>query len=298
VSTALARTTPTSVARETIHVHSKSFALASKLLGERLRDETAILYTWCRRADDAIDHAPSRFDAREELLRLNRELDAAYRGTARDPVMAAFGDLVRARNIPPSYPAALLAGMEMDVAGTSYTTIDELIVYCYRVAGVVGLMMSHVFGVRDDDALVHAAHLGIGMQLTNICRDVAEDAERDRVYIPSELLVHHGMEGSVRELLALADRYYASGAAGEHALPWRAAVAVRAARGIYSAIGSEIAAQDHDVMAGRAVVPRRRKIAHVALATLRTLAELPWRPFACSVRTPTRTLEVGDVPRV
>jgi phytoene synthase len=159
-------------------------------------------------------------------------------------------------------------------------------------------MMSHVFGVRDDDALVHAAHLGIGMQLTNICRDVAEDAERDRVYIPSELLVHHGMEGSVRELLALADRYYASGAAGEHALPWRAAVAVRAARGIYSAIGSEIAAQDHDVMAGRAVVPRRRKIAHVALATLRTLAELPWRPFARSVRTPTRTLEVGDVPRV
>jgi phytoene synthase len=119
VSTALARTTPTSVARETIHVHSKSFALASKLLGERLRDETAILYTWCRRADDAIDHAPSRFDAHEELLRLNRELDAAYRGTARDPVMAAFGDLVRARKIPPSYPAALLAGMEMDVAGTT-----------------------------------------------------------------------------------------------------------------------------------------------------------------------------------
>jgi phytoene synthase len=316
VTTALVHASPTHLARQTIAAHSKSFALASKLLGARLRDATAVVYTWCRRADDAVDEL-SAFSAREELLRLQRELRSVYAGTARDPVLAAFSDVVKARGIPMTYPGALLAGMEMDVSSARYQTVDDVIVYAYRVAGVVGLMMAHVFGVRDDQALVHAAHLGIAMQLTNICRDVSEDWNRGRLYVPADLLARHGatdlagdlgkplpdsarvpLAASVAELLQLADRYYASGAAGEHALPWRAALAVRAARGVYSAIGNELAARDHDVTAGRAVVPRNTKLARVAAATARTLVEAPWRIFRRRARVPTRTLELRDVPRL
>jgi phytoene synthase len=317
VSCALVEARPAQIARQTIAHHSKSFALASKLLGPRLRDETSVVYAWCRRADDAIDNARSPHDSREELLRLNRELDAVYLSTSRDPVLAALAGVVKARSIPRRYPAELLAGMGMDVAGARYETTDDLINYAYRVAGVVGLMMSHVFGVRDDDALVHAAHLGIAMQITNICRDVAEDWDRGRLYVPDEILARHGarglsnelgapmsaparasMSGAVSDLLALADRYYASGARGEKALPWRAAIAVRSARGVYSAIGTRIEERDHDVFAGRAVVSRGTKLARVAGALARTAVELPGRVFARRPTVPTRTLGNGDVPRL
>ena len=281
---ALATAGPTAIARATIRHHSKSFALASRLLPARERDQTAVVYTWCRRADDAVDAADARATD-DTLARLARELDDAYAGTARDPILAAFGDVARARSIPQRYPAELLAGMAMDVRGSRYCTIDDTLLYAWRVAGVVGLMMAHVFGVSDDAALVPAAHLGIAMQLTNICRDVAEDWDRRRLYLPDDLLARHGasglaadlgrplpssarapLAGALAELLGIADHYYRSGDRGIRALPWRAAIAVRAARRIYAAIGARLARTGHDVFAGRAVVPTARKLAHVVAA--------------------------------
>jgi phytoene synthase len=311
---ALAPRPPAAVARATIAHHSKSFALASTLLGRRLRDQTAIVYTWCRRADDAVDGPGA--DPQAALVRLRAELDDVYVGRVRDPVLAAFADVVSERAIPRHYPEALLAGMAMDAHGTRYTSLDELTLYCWRVAGVVGLMMSHLFGVASDDALPRAAHLGIAMQLTNICRDVAEDWERGRLYLPDELLARHGAGGlhrelghplparahaaiasTVAELLALADRYYRSGDRGVRFLPWRAALAVRAARGVYSAIGDRIARTHHDVTAGRAVVPHGAKLAKVAGAAARVAASAPLRALRRrSARVPTLTLEVSDVP--
>ncbi|HET9992739.1 MAG TPA: phytoene/squalene synthase family protein, partial [Kofleriaceae bacterium] len=235
--TALVALAPAAVARATIAHHSKSFALASRLLGRRLRDQAAIVYTWCRRADDAVDEAPA---GEEAIERLDHELFAAYSGCASDPVLAAFGEVALARNIPLAYPRQLLAGMAMDVRGSTYVTVEDLLVYAWRVAGVVGLMMTHVFGVADEAALVPAAHLGIAMQLTNICRDVGEDARRGRVYLPAELVGELGILGARRALLALAARYYRSADTGVAALPWRASVAVRAARNVYSAIGARI----------------------------------------------------------
>ncbi len=319
-STALVGQAPAHVARATIAHHSKSFALASRLLGPRLRDQTAVVYTWCRRADDAVDEAPLA-DRPGALVRLGTELDAAYAGTADDTVLAAFGDVARARALPRLYPDELLAGMRMDVEDARYTTDEQLFTYCWRVAGVVGLMMSHVFGVADDDALVAAAHLGIGMQLTNICRDVAEDWERGRLYLPDELLARHGAAGlggelgrplpastraplaaAVAELLARADRYYRSGDRGVRALPWRAAIAVRAARGVYAAIGGRIARTGHDVTAGRAVVPTGAKLGRVAVAVAGVALTSPLRALRAAtghtVRVPTRTLELPDVPRL
>jgi len=309
---------PAQVARATIAHHSKSFALASRVLGPRLRDQTAVVYTWCRRADDAIDEHDHADGAglRAVLTRLHTELDSAYAGTATDPVLAAFGEVARARLIPRLYPDELLAGMAMDASDTRYTTVDDLRRYAWRVAGVVGLMMSHVFGVKDDEALIHAAHLGIAMQLTNICRDVAEDWDRGRLYLPDELLALHGADGlvhdlgrplpasarapiarTVADLLALADAYYRSGDRGVASLPWRAAGAVMAARRVYAAIGGRIRRADHDVTAGRAVVSTGAKLGLVAAALGRLVVSAPARILSRRhVRPPTRVLEFADVP--
>ena len=307
------------LARATIAHHSKSFALASRLLGRRVRDQTAVVYTWCRRADDAIDERPGASPAElaDVLAVLGAELASAYAQTARDPVLVAFGDVARARGIPRHYPEELLAGLAMDAVPTRYLTVDDVLAYSWRVAGVVGLMMSHVFGVTDDAALVHAAHLGLAMQLTNICRDVAEDWERGRLYLPDELLASHGAAGlaaelgrpfpraarapiarTVAELLALADRHYRSGDRGIRALPWRAALAVSAARRVYAAIGHRIARRDHDVTAGRAVVPGGAKIGHVASAVLRVALAAPRRVGSPPAKVPLRILERGDVPQL
>ncbi len=316
-SLALVRT-PTDLARGVIAHHSKSFALASRLLPKQARDDAAVLYAWCRRADDAVD---TSFADRTVIATLTRELDVAYAASADDQLLAAFGEVVRAREIPRTYPAELLAGMAMDLDGTRYASVDDLIAYAWRVAGVVGLMMTHVLGIDDEDALVSAAHLGIAMQFTNVCRDVAEDWQRDRLYIPDEVLARHGAGGlmhelgrplpatavsplrsAVRDVLALADRYYRSADRGLAALPWRAAFAIRSARDIYAAIGGEIARRDHDVTAPRAFVPAHGKAVRIALAALRISASGPRRIVRRLAgrrhATPTRILELADVPRL
>jgi phytoene synthase len=319
-TTALVPVAPAAVARHAIAHHSKSFALASRLLGRRLGDQAAVVYTWCRRVDDAVDLGSAR-DGAAELARLERELRQAYVGVAVDPVTDAFGAIARDRAIPLAYPRELLAGMRMDLDDTRYDTLEQLVTYAWRVAGVVGLMMAHVFGVFDDEALVPAAHLGIGMQLTNICRDVAEDWERGRLYLPDDLLAAHGARDlagelgaplpasahrsvarAVADLLAIADRYYRSGERGLPALPWRAALGVRAASRVYAAIGTRIRRADHDVLAGRAVVPRAHKLAKVAGAAVHVALSAPARWVRATrdrrATTPRRLLELGDVPRL
>ena len=316
MTAAVARPAPIALARAEIERGSKSFAMASKLLDTRTRDHTAVVYAFCRRADDAVDEiAPVHQPA--AIVRLQGELSAIYRGDIEDPVLAAFNHVAGERSIPRHYPAELLAGMAMDVDGTRYLDFRQLHHYCFRVASVVGLMMCHVFGIRDDEALVPAARLGIAMQLTNICRDVAEDWTRGRLYLPDDLLAQHGagglvgelgrplpqsahrpLAGAIQELLALADVHYLASKRGIPALPWRAALAVRAASRIYRAIGDRIRAQHHDVLAGRAVVPRNTKLVHVAHASLATLLAAPGRALARRAHIPTRILEVTDVPLV
>ena len=305
---------PIAIARAEIERGSKSFAMASKLLDARTRDQTAVVYAFCRRADDAVDEVPLT-DQPAAIIRLQGELAAIYRGRATDPVLAAFNHIAWERTIPHHYPAELLAGMAMDVYGARYRDFCDLHRYCFRVASVVGLMMCHVFGVSNDDALVPAARLGIAMQLTNICRDVAEDWTRGRLYLPDDLLARHGagglagdlgcpfpqraripLAGAVRELLALADTHYRAADHGIPALPWRAALAVRAARRIYAAIGDRIRDNHYDVLAGRAIVSRNTKLRHAVQASLSTLLAAPTRVLAGRARVPTRILEVSDVP--
>jgi phytoene synthase len=276
--------------RASIAKNSKSFTLASRLLPGSLKDEAAVVYAFCRRADDAVDLAPKREQA-AAVSRLRRELDSIYAGeTQSDAVLAAFQDVAALRGLPADYAHELLAGMEMDAAGAAYADYDDLLLYCFRVAGTVGLMMSHVFGVRDASALRHAAHLGMGMQLTNVCRDVLEDWGLGRMYLPDALLRDAGSAGLagdlggpfpdvartgvsrvIRELLHRAEGFYASGDAGLPMLSLRTAIGVGTARLVYSDIGRVILAQGADPLAPRAVVGKGRKLALALVAAGRAL---------------------------
>lgn len=272
-------TSAVALARASVAQHSKSFALASRLLPGSSRDTARIVYAWCRRADDAIDLAPQEnlANASDGLL---AELDDLYAGrAARDPIVAAFGEVIRKARIPELYPRELLLGMRMDVEQVRYETWDDLLLYCHRVAGTVGLMMCHVLGVKDARALKNAAHLGIAMQLTNIARDVAEDWRRGRLYVPDEVLAAHGapqlarhlgteipafalpaLSQGVRHLLERAQSFYESADVGILALEGQSAWAVATARAVYSEIGRELAQRSFAVDTGRAHVSKARKL--------------------------------------
>jgi len=271
--------------REVIRRHSKSFALAARLLPRAARDRAEALYAWCRAADDRIDHAADRAAAEVALADLRTEVADVYAGR---PVATAAADALRraaaACGIPREYPLELLAGFEMDVLDTRYATAAELLLYCHRVAGVVGLMMCHALGVTDDEGRPHAGHLGIAMQLTNIARDVDEDWGRGRLYLPAEWLRGVPAPGeklsgavaapAVRCCLELADRYYASGEAGLRYLSPRCRPAIRTAARVYRAIGGEVAARRYRPSAGRAVVGTGRKLAILARSAAASLPEL------------------------
>lgn len=271
-------------ARAIIVTHSKSFSLASLLLGATTRTAVERLYAYCRRADDAIDcAAPGEHGA--ALERLQSELNAVYEQDAPlDPIAVGLRTVARAYQIPREYPAALLEGLALDVTGKRYATIDELLHYCWCVAGSVGAMMCHVLGVTRQRAVVHGVHLGIAMQLTNICRDVAEDWQRGRLYLPGELLpdlelrgtvpprsARRALAGAVERLLSEANAFYRSGDAGLRYLPLRARFAVAVARRLYSGIGYELAERRFDATLGRARVPGARKVQCVARGALDTL---------------------------
>jgi phytoene synthase len=286
------RETPLDVLRR----HGKSFFLAHALLPPDARAAAQVIYAWCRRADDLVDERPVE-EAAPALAGLERELDAIYEGSPQaDPLLAAFQEVVVSYGIPKQYPSDLLSGFRMDVEGTVYGTLLDLYQYCYRVAGTVGLMMCHVMGVRDPAALRHAVHLGIAMQLTNICRDVVEDWARGRLYVPLTLLggrpPARGIQGSfpedlvvpiahaVERLLSAADQFYASADRGLRYLPPRSMWAVLVARLVYSSIGAVLRRRGCDVTRGRAYVRFPMKLWLAGRALVRVFAAFRTWPSA------------------
>ena len=262
--------------RQAIRKGSKSFWLASLLLGPKLRDDASGLYAYCRRADDLIDLAPPE-QVHGALARLREELDQVYAGASlSEPEPRELQRLVFEKHIPREYPEALLRGFQLDAEGKQYQTLFELYDYCWCVAGSVGAMMCHVLGVRRERAVAHGIHLGMAMQLTNICRDVAEDWQRGRLYLPQELVpglapaagateipAEHlaSCARAVRRLLSEADTLYASGDRGLPYLSFRSRLAIATARQVYSTIGERILEQDANVLAGRAFVSGAGKLA-------------------------------------
>jgi len=283
--------------REVIRRHSKSFALASRLLPPTERKRAEALYAWCRAADDAVDHASSPAAAEEALAKLHAGVEAVYTGRPVTGPATALRLLVDECGLPRLYPLEMLAGFGMDAAGNRYRTADELMLYCHRVAGVVGLMMCHAFGVSDDAALPHAAHLGTAMQLTNIARDIAEDWGCGRLYLPEQWLHRVPQPGerlndtelapAVRRLLDTAATFYRSGHAGMVYLSPRCRLAVRVAALVYADIGREVAQLGHRATGPRAFVSKWRKLLLVAQA----VGEMRSNRRAKTMRTPTAVWE-------
>ncbi len=242
---------------------SQSFATAARLFDRRTRDDAVMLYAWCRYCDDVIDgqtlghdQTENFRDGQQQRLALLRQHTAAALGGGQTnkPVFEALRRVVDRHQIPVRHPEELLRGFEMDVVERSYATIEDMLDYCYHVAGVVGVMMAMIMGARDPHVLDRACDLGIAFQLTNIARDVVEDARAGRCYLPAEILARHGLnkidpdDSTQRtrlhavavELLDLAEAYYLSANQGLASLPPRSAWAIATARRVYRAIGTKL----------------------------------------------------------
>lgn len=282
------------LSQERIEKGSKSFAAAAGLLPADVRASTYMLYAWCRYCDDMIDgqelgsasrivnEEKAQQNANEIVDELRRQTLAASRGEPDGPVFEALSRVLAAHDIPERHPLELIDGFAMDASGRTYETLSDTILYCYHVAGVVGLMMARVMGVYDLPTLQRAVDLGIAFQLTNIARDVMDDAATGRIYLPLSWLAEagvrperiedpasrEGVAGVTKRLLAQADRYYASADYGIAALPVRAAVSIAAARSVYGAIGSKVRARGKHAWDQRAVVSKPYKMAAAALAPL------------------------------
>ena len=277
---------------------SKSFSAASLLLDRQSRTGAQMLYAWCRHCDDQIDsqqdgfaaHGPSA-PSRDTLDYLRMETRRALAGEPVDhPAFVAFQQVVERHGIPHRYPMELLEGFAMDVDSYSYRKLDDTLLYCYHVAGVVGVMMAYVMGVKNGDALLRAADLGIAFQLTNISRDVMDDARMGRVYLPTDLLkaagvppeeileVEHraGVFEVVQRLLTEADGYYDSALFGLPKLGWRAAWGIATARYVYRYIGRLVIGRGAAAWDERAVVSGGRKLYGAWCGLLRSFS-------ACSV---------------
>jgi phytoene synthase len=252
---------------------SKSFFAASLLLPPRVKTSATALYAFCRVADDAIDLGD---DPKQAVIELHRRLDAAYEGAPYDhPIDRAFAAAVAAHRIPKSLPAALVEGLAWDSQGRRYETFDALLDYAARVAGAVGVMMALLMGVRDSQSLARAADLGVAMQLTNIARDVGEDARANRFFLPADWCWDAGLDvdlflqsprfcpalaSIVQKLLDEAEILYKRAESGIARLPLDCRTGIAAARRIYAGIGHDVAAAGYDSVNRRARVPASRKL--------------------------------------
>jgi phytoene synthase len=282
------------VCHEILARGSKSFVTASRMLPKRLHDRTAALYAFCRVADDAVDLGT---DVQAAIARLHQRLDRVYAGAPEpDPVDRAFCDVVQTCGIPQAIPRALIEGFEWDAQKRRYATGEELDAYCARVAATVGVMMTLLFGERSKVLLSRACDLGLAMQLTNICRDVGEDARAGRIYLPLAWLAEAGVDKDelvarpahspalasvVKRVLDRADECYRRADLGMTLYPYDCRLGVRAARLIYAEIGRVIVKNGYDSVSTRAYTSKARKL----LLLVRALPVLLRRRRSCNEPT-------------
>lgn len=245
---------------------ARSFSLAALLFDANTRSAVQFLYAWCRHCDDQIDEATHPAEAEARLSHLVQQTHMALGDRpVEDESFAALRWVFTTYEIPAEYAFELLEGMRMDLDHRSYQTLEDLKLYCFRVAGVVGLMMTHIMGVSHERALKHAVDLGMAMQMTNIARDIAEDRQLGRVYIPQAWLGHDDrppsrMTAAAKTLVDTAENYYQSGLAGLDYLPINAGLAISSAAMIYREIGREVVRRGEHAWDERVVISFPRKL--------------------------------------
>ncbi len=258
-------------------IYSKSFAVSTRFLPEKKRWATYAIYGFCRYVDNLIDVPRERTS--EELYKeaeaIKEELRIGYRtGESEHPVIRAFLLAAKEYNIPLEYPLDLIKGVQMDLVSERYKTFDDLYLFCYRVAGVVGIMMTHILGTNSKEAFHFAEKLGIGMQLTNILRDIQEDKEMGRVYLPKneleafglsyEDIINENFSEDFRKLMEFqikrAHKYYSEAESGIMLLSKKSRYAIYTASRIYRGILNKIEANDYNPFLGRVYVSNSKKI--------------------------------------
>jgi len=264
-----------------------NFYYSFLFLPKSRREAMYTVYAFCKAADSAVDEPPPDSNPTEELTRWRAELDAVYGGTPTWPIMISLAHHAKQLSIPKAYFEELIKGVEMDLTTQRYRTFDELSVYCYRVASIVGLICLHVFGPTSPHAQDYAVDLGMAFQLTNILRDLGTDAEQGRIYLPLEDLAQFGCteadllqrKGSpqLKELVhfeaSRARRFYARAQAALESLPARDRRALTVAeimRAVYSRILKRIERPDHQTFGPRARLSTSHRLGVAAGIWLRS----------------------------
>ena len=254
--------------------HSKTFHLSSLFLSAAQRSAVWAVYAFCRTADDIVDRIAPAGERLDAIDAWERKLTGAYDGRTTDPIFIAFADAARRFDIPIQPALDLLRGARMDVTVRRYATYDALLEYCYLVASTVGLLVMPILGTRSPDAAGYGVALGRAMQMTNILRDVGEDARMGRIYLPAEDLQRFGcgepaiLAGVVNEPFVALMRFqiervramYADAEPGIALLAPESRYTVRLALSLYRGILARIEANGYDVFTRRAYVPLRAKM--------------------------------------
>ena len=266
-----------------------SFHWARYLLGKTHANRATRLYRFCRYIDDLADEATSVLDAKQALQLLKNDIATSH---ARNAITQDALLLIKECNIAPEIIQALIDGVMSDLEPVAMQNMNDLLRYCYRVAGTVGLMMCKVLDINDEKAYPFAIDLGIAMQLTNICRDIADDAKLGRRYLPASMVgnikafdlvnpsadMQANLQHGVKNLLSIADKYYNSGEGGLPYIPTNARFGMAVAAKVYGEIGTVITQQGYQYWLGRAVVSNKTKL-RVTIFTLLNAIVSPqfWR---------------------
>jgi phytoene synthase len=270
---------------------SKSFYISAKMLPRERRWATYALYGFCRYVDNLVDNPRHR--STQELLAeaefIMQELQIAYRsGESEHPILKPFIVVAKNYNIPIEYPQDLIRGVIMDIQNIRYKSFEDLYLFAYRVAGVVGLMMTYVLGYKDEAAFGYAEKLGIAMQLTNILRDIREDKNIGRIYLPLDELrefgvtesdiMHEHMTPALHKLMRFqverAQKYYHEANPGIKLLIPESRFAIYSASKIYNGILHKIEHRDFNPFLGRVFVPQMKKISILLKEVVRSKLEV------------------------
>lgn len=265
------------LSKSIIKYHAKSFYFASAFLPKQKKLATYIIYCFCRYVDNIIDKPRSRSkdELNDELNSIKNELTIAYKyGESEHPILGIFIKVIKQYDIPIDYAFELIEGVRMDLNYDRYENFDELYKFCYRVAAVVGLMMTYILGFKDKNTLIYAEKLGIAMQLTNILRDIKEDKDNNKIYLPmdeirayklsEEDFINENFNYNFKEFIIFqsnrAKAFYEESKAGIPMLDKDSRFAISAALKIYSGILKEIEKLDYNVFKQRAFVSTSKKI--------------------------------------
>ncbi len=275
---------------------AKTFSFAAKLLNQQRAEKIFTLYAFCRQVDDLADEAPDKAVARQILLNYQ---NAIHNGQTDDPTLRSFLTFVEENQLDKKYLIDLLAGVLSDCHpdAVRMDTLDDLLTYCYRVAGTVGGLLCPLLGVAASDlpqASMAAIHLGMAMQLTNIARDIQEDAENNRIYLPSAWLnmqeaqklttapdaPENDARPAQQKLLQLAEIYYQSAWQGYAYLPLRPRLTVLLAAGLYRQIGRKILRLRYPYWQGRLHLNTLEKVLQSFFLLFNVLRPAFWRKQA------------------